>query len=407
MNTTWKFVTPLCLFLFAVQALGDETDAWGVPCELLDGTKVTIRSLAIVGDRISGKGAPADLTLDDLRSIETYDDDEWLVSRSFPGETGIAFVELQHGQLTAKKVSIANEVVKIEWLGGPPLELPVDLLRGFRVELLAQSAEYEKSLSAPPTDLDRIFIKDDDGQVSSISGLVDSLDAENLKFEAGGQTRSLSREKIHGVVFAQPVPVKPSARCLVTFRDSSHLGGDNLTLSDGKAALSLNKKIEVKFDWANVQRVAIRSNRMAFLSDLPFAKEEQTPIVTLPLPAQRDKSVSGSWLKVGLKPFDKGLGVHARSVLTFATDGKWDLFIAGIGLDEAANGKGDCVFVVLADGESIFERRVQNRGGIDFAAEIKLPITGCRELTLIVEPGAGLDLADHANWCDARLIKNK
>jgi hypothetical protein len=40
-------------------------------------------------------------------------------------------------------------------------------------------------------------------------------------------------------------------------------------------------------------------------------------------------------------------------------------------------------------------------------ADIKLPITGCQRLTLLVEPGAGLDLADHANWCDARLIKNK
>jgi hypothetical protein len=28
-------------------------------------------------------------------------------------------------------------------------------------------------------------------------------------------------------------------------------------------------------------------------------------------------------------------------------------------------------------------------------------------VTLVVEPGEGLDLGDHANWCDARFIKNK
>jgi hypothetical protein len=28
-------------------------------------------------------------------------------------------------------------------------------------------------------------------------------------------------------------------------------------------------------------------------------------------------------------------------------------------------------------------------------------------VTLLVEPGEGLDLADHADWCDARFIKNR
>jgi hypothetical protein len=360
--------------------------------------------LAITRERITGTGAPADLVLDDLRSIEMPEDLEYLVSNTFPGEMGIAQVELHGGnRLWAKKISISNEIVRIEWLGGPPLELSVDLLRGIRIDFATH--EYEKTLSAPPADTDRIFLKDDNGQISGIAGLVDSLDADNLKFEVGGQTRSLSRDKIYGVVFAQPVPVKSPARCLVTFRDSSKLGGDKLSLSNGKATLSLNKQTEVKFDWPNVERVTIRSSRVRYLSDLTPAREEQTPIVTLPLPAQRDKSVSGGLLTVGVQSFEKGLGVHSRSVLTFATAGNWDVFLATIGLDEVSNGKGDCIFQVLADGKSIFERRINRQDSS--AVEIKLPITGCRELTLLVEPGVNLDLADHANWCDARLIKNK
>jgi hypothetical protein len=106
-----------------------------------------------------------------------------------------------------------------------------------------------------------------------------------------------------------------------------------------------------------------------------------------------------------MERFDKGLGVHARSSLTFGLDGQWDTFVAKIGLDAEADGKGDCIFQVLADGKSIFQRRMTGR---DLgAAEVKLPITGCQELTLLVEPGEGLDLADHANWCDARLTKAK
>jgi hypothetical protein len=59
---------------------------------------------------------------------------------------------------------------------------------------------------------------------------------------------------------------------------------------------------------------------------------------------------------------------------------------------------------VLADGQPLLSRRM--RSG-DSPYEIQLPITGREQITLLVEPGEGLDLADHADWCDARFIKNR
>jgi len=162
---------------------------------------------------------------------------------------------------------------------------------------------------------------------------------------------------------------------------------------------------EAQFEWSNVSSVDIRSKRLAYLSDLTSVSEEQTPIVTAEMPARRDRSVAGNRLQVGPVFYDKGLGVHARSQIVFATEGKWDTFVAAIGLDSESEGKGDCVFQVLADGKSIFQQRV--KGDDAFATDIRVPISGCQQLTLIVEPGEGLDLADHADWCEARLIRNK
>jgi hypothetical protein len=107
---------------------------------------------------------------------------------------------------------------------------------------------------------------------------------------------------------------------------------------------------------------------------------------------------------LGARTFEKGLGVHARSSLTFAADKKWDSFAATVGLDAEAHGKGDCIFVVLADGEPLLTRRMK---GTDPPKEIQLAITGREKVTLMVEPGEGLDLADHADWCEARFIKQK
>ncbi len=367
---------------------------------LVDGTVVSGRSLAIADDRVRGEGVPADLTLNDLQRIIPPDSDD------LPFADAAASVTMKNGGLiAATQVTIANEQARIEWLGGVKLDVAIDFLRGIRFNLETPSPEYDQSLAAPAAEVDRLFITDDEARVSVVSGLVESLDADQLKIEAGGQMRAVPRGKIYGVVFAQPAMASAAPRHIVKFRDGSQLGGEKLSLAKGQAKLQLGQKATAEFAWSHVQSVMIRSTRVEYLSDITPLKEEQTPILTLPFPAQRDKSVSGGRLKIGLESFDKGLGVHAHSTLVFATAGKWDLFVAQIGLDAHARGKGDCVFQVFADGKSIFQRRIN--GDDLVTADIKLPITGCQQLTLVVEPGAGLDLADHANWCDARLIKNK
>jgi hypothetical protein len=382
-----------------------ETAPFSPTLVLVDDTLVSAPSLSMEDGRVTGNGVPADLTLDDLRKIVTHGEDEYLTSEiSFDPPI---IVELRpSGRLRAKKIAIGDEKIKLEWRPGPPLELPIDIVRGLQIVSLADAKEFEESLATPAPTLDRVLIKNDDGHLSSISGLVESLDADNLTLDVNGTKRSLARSKLSGIIFAQPAPSTQKPRCTIKFRDGSELAGDKLSLADGKGILAISPHAESRFNWPDVHEVSIRSPRLEYLSDWPSLNEEQTPIVTPPFPVQRDKSVSGGRLRVGLaEHFDKGLGVHARSAITFALAGKWDTFKAKIGLDDEAGGKGDCLFQVLADGKSIYEQR---KTGHDVGTtEVKLSITGCQELTLLVEPGAGLDMADHANWCDARLIKNK
>jgi NPCBM/NEW2 domain-containing protein len=366
---------------------------------LLDGTSVPFRSLGMEGGKLTGDGIPAGTTLDDLRRIE------------LPGAAVLAapkstlLVELVGGgRVRARDVSIASEKCQLVWNGGEPFTLSVDLLRAIHFDPATSNADFEKAVRAPSAELDRVFIKDDAGKLSSITGLINSLDAEQLKIAVGGQEHAIPRAKLLGMVLAQPAASDMPPHCLMTFRDGSALGGETLSLAGDKAILGLAAGAKVEFSWSAVAEVIMRSKRVAFLSDLKPTAEDQQAIVTLPLPAQRDKSAMGKPLTLGTRTYEKGLGVHARSSLTFATDKKWDVLAATIGLDATAGGKGDCVFVVLADGQSLLERRIK---GSDAAEEIQLVITGREQVTLVVEPGAGLDLADHADWCDVRFIKNR
>jgi alpha-galactosidase len=143
---------------------------------------------------------------------------------------------------------------------------------------------------------------------------------------------------------------------------------------------------------------------VAFLSDLKPTAEEQQAIATIARPWQRDKSVMGKPLTLGSRVFEKGIGVHSRSSLAFDVDEGFDVLAATIGIDAETGGKGDCVFTVLGDGRPLFTQQMK---GDSPAQDISVPLGGARQLTLLVEPGADLDLADHADWCDARLIKSK
>jgi hypothetical protein len=398
LNSAYCFLVAAALF--TAGELQAQPTAKPIPqLVLLDGSAIPLKSLAITAGKLSGDGVPADLTLDDLQRIELSP------AQISTAVKPAAIVELRGGgHVPAKSASIENEKCQIEWNHGTPLSLAVDLVRAIRFDLAAADPEFEKAVATPSAERDQVFLKDDARKLSMLAGLIDSLDAEQLRVHVGGQERSIARSRIFGIVVAQPAATDSPPRCQVIFPGGCVLGGETLSLAAGKATLEFPAGDKAGFSWSAVSRVTIRSSRVAFLSDLKPLVEEQQPLVTLPLPAQRDKSVSGGVLTLDSRTFDKGLGVHARSSLTFAADKKWDTLAATIGLDAAAGRKGDCVFTVLADGKPLLSRRMK---GADPAEDIQLPIAGREQVTLLVEPGEGLDLADHANWCDARFIKDR
>jgi hypothetical protein len=338
------------------------------------------------------------LELDDLQRIELEKPDK-------PTRESIkAIVETRGGgRILAKDVTISDDHCQIAW-NEVSFAIPLDSITVIHFSPDETNPDFAKAAAAPPADRDVVFIKDDMGIPAAVKGTIDRLTPERLTIEIEGQQREIDRDKLFGAILAQVGAAERPSRCLIYFQDGSVLPGTSLTLAEGRASLSLNAENKVEFAWSSVARVAIRSSRMSFLSDLKPLSEEHQPIVTWPLRAQRDRSVSGSALTIGNQTFEKGLGVHARTELTFAAGKNWDKLVAKIGLDGAMGQKGDCVFIVEADGQTIFSRRMK---GPDPPYELKLPITGCEQVKLIVEAGEGLDLADHANWCEVRFIKDR
>ena len=181
--------------------------------------------------------------------------------------------------------------------------------------------------------------------------------------------------------------------------DGSRVWGRAESLEGGKLTLRRPGGATLTIDWPKVVRLDVRSDRMAFCSDL----EPASMRVTYPWEPMMDASVMGNPLRLGGKTYERGIGVHGQTVIRYDVVGRYDVFAAMIGIDDETEGRGDCVFRVVGDGKVLAEHRMT---GKDQPRSLRVDISDVDRLELITEAGENLDIGDHANWADARFIRN-
>ncbi|CAM3472498.1 Glycosyl hydrolase [Deinococcus saxicola] len=107
-------------------------------------------------------------------------------------------------------------------------------------------------------------------------------------------------------------------------------------------------------------------------------------------------SADGGTLTVNGVTAARGFGTNAASSLTFALGGACPTFTAKVGVDDEVGNRGSVIFQVFADGMKVYDSgRMTGRDG---ARSVSVPVTGKRELRLVVtDAGDGLN-GDHADW---------
>lgn len=126
-------------------------------------------------------------------------------------------------------------------------------------------------------------------------------------------------------------------------------------------------------------------------------------------PVERDQSVGdkelndGNTLTIGGIKYEKGLGTHAISDVTYYLGGKFSTFTADIGIDDEVGNRGSVVFQVWGDGEKVYESGKVT--GSDIAKNVKVDISGVNQLRLYVTDANDGRTHDHADWADAYIFK--
>jgi hypothetical protein len=250
---------------------------------------------------------------------------------------------------------------------------------------------------------DLVFLRADEGWVR-LEGLVEEIRASSLALSWEGATRTIPIERIGGVVLAAGGARAASTgiQCRVHFAGGSELVGVPQSYDGELLVLDLGGGALIRLRAGAVERITVHSGRLRYLSDLEPAAVRETSFWSTGWRWQRDRAVTGAPMRLGRVTWQKGIGVHAGTAIDWELDGQATTFAATIGLDSSAHELGSVTFRVLLDGTPVLARAM--RAG-DPPASVSIALEEASLLTLAVDWGSDeLDVGDHANWADARLL---
>jgi len=368
----------------------------------------------------------------------TFDD------RSEPAEPpaeAAVFHLSPEGVMAGRITGTAESGVMAELSAGAdrgPVFLPFDQLAAIRLPLgTASSAsqpqnpsleereaeglqvfEAERAARLPGRDV--LIARSSDG-IKTVRGTLLSLGPDGGTFLFQERERTFALDSLVGIIFAAGAAptgrsdeatkprsgegiAPPGPPVLVILRDGTRLPG--CLAESGPRVVRVHTSFAgiVDLPVDQVLDLAFRNDRVVWLSDLEPVKQHIDGLLHAPWPVQKDRSVAGRPITLDGRRFDRGLGVHARTELTYDTGGRCTGFFALAGIDDAVRPRGHVVFRVLLDGKPWFNSKPVT--GRDPAIEVRADVVDVRTLTLVVEYGEQMDLGDQADWADARLFRS-
>ena len=315
--------------------------------------------------------------------------------------------ELAHGgKAMGELKSIADDT----------LTFHVPLVSDVMVALSHTRAVWDKKVDAAsvnrenePDNQDTVYIRDknEPETIRSVSGKISGLDKQSLTFVFRGQERTITRERVVGLVFrhdSRPAPPSPGMHQVLELQ-----GGQVLPCKikriDHHVAFEIIGGSTATPPRSVVKVMRVENGRRIDLTRVSPNAEETIPYVGLKLPHKVNANFSGKPIKLfDEKTYALGLAVHSKSRLHYKLKPDCEKFQASFGLLNPGGKLGDVTARVLGDGEVLWEQEgITAKTGV---VNVDVPLAGVERLILEVDFGGGQNVGDRAAWCNPRLIYN-
>jgi NPCBM/NEW2 domain len=280
------------------------------------------------------------------------------------------------------------------WFVAPPAETPTD------------PARYTWLAGLPSRDV--LLYRNGDVVRGVLGG---SGDTAVTFTPDGGAVRTVAFRELAAVGFnprfARARKPKEAYAQLV-LADGTRVHATDVKLTAGVLTGSTFSGQAIAVPTTKLMALTVLQGRAMYLSDLKPKKAETAGFLGDGWAWTADRTVRGQPLRLlqkeGEATFDKGLGTHPKTVLTYDLGGKYSRFDALVGLDADSGKRGRADVRIRVDGKevSLPALKVLAAGP---AIPVRVDLRGAKELVLIVDFGPSGDVHADVNWADARLVE--
>jgi hypothetical protein len=377
-----------------------------VQVNTLDGRAINGTLESMSSDSVALKSGDSAVT---VKSSDLHS----LVPKS-PGEDSAkkptAWVDLVDGsRLPVESFSVQDGKATITLLDGAVLGLTTRQVRWVRYSKLDEpDAELAQTEAAG----DLLGVKKRDS-VDYLEGVIGDVSKEAVHFTIGGEVLPVNPSKVDSLVFAaRPAAGDgPAAACVVEETTGASLLAKTIELKDGTVHLSLLGGGSVERPLEVIRRLDFSAGKLTYLSDLKpqsvqwtpfFDLGKQSPALAKFLGPRFDRGREHETMRLGGQEYKKGISLTSRTEIVFKVPSQARRFRAIAGIDDGVADLGSVQLIVSGDGRPLYSGKLT---GKDPPAELDLDLAGVRRLSIVVDFGDDLDVGDHLNLCEARIVK--
>jgi hypothetical protein len=271
-----------------------------------------------------------------------------------------------------------------------------------------------KAILAKKSNLDQLAVKDAEGKLNIVEGTLGGGDDKgaSIEFETGsGAKRRVNLGRVQAMRFLRtPDQAAAAATCKITDTSRNTWMAAKLTFRNGRFTIVTTVGVSVECPQRLVSRVDYSQGKVTYLSDLDPVKTTETSNVEAIEHYRRDRNLDNGPLQLTTtvdgraeaQTFAKGLAIHATAEMVYDVGGQYKELKGLVGVDPGVGGDSQVRVVIEGDGRELFAADV--RRGHD-VHKLDCDVKNVRQLRITVRPVGFLDLGNHVNLADARLVK--
>ncbi len=329
-------------------------------------------------------------------------------------EKPAVWVQLIGGSLVhGTNYVLKDKKITLTLLSGETLKLAPSAIRTVRFQAFEEgSREHFNRITQADASGDVIIIRRAGQTLDELEGIVRGINEDTILFEFDGDKIPVDREKVFGIRYYQAAgKTLPAPVCQVLDTSGSRLMVQAASIQSDQLELQTVSGVTIKLPVSRLITLDFSSGNLVYLSDLAATQVEWMPYLGTRLTSGRlnklyeprqDRSFSGQRLKLGNQTYPKGLAIHSRTSLIYRLTDAHKSFQAVAGIDPLMGDNGHVELVISGDNKELFREAIS---GKDKPVTINIDITGVRRLSILVDFGQQLDIADHLHLCNARITK--